>query len=104
MSAIRRVPRSCASEVHVKCEKRPLKRQWLFVCGVPPIKKAPAHALCALLPLHLRCEAGDVGCECDALRKRALRSKRLLLFDRGDGGLGISQRVHGRHRTGSRAR
>ena len=57
---------------------------------------AAAHAVCALLPLHLRCEAGDVGCECDALRKRALRSKRLLLFDRGDGGLGISQRVHGR--------
>ena len=34
---------------------------------------AAAHALLAMLPLHLSCEAGDVGCECDALRKVCAR-------------------------------
>ena len=47
---------------------------------------AAAHALLAVLPLHLSCEPGDVGCECNALRKASqLRRggpQRLLLFDR----------------------
>ena len=55
---------------------------------------ACAHAMLAMLPLHLTCEAADVGCECDALRKRALWPKRLLFFDRGEGGLGITDRAH----------
>ncbi|KAL1530051.1 hypothetical protein AB1Y20_000973 [Prymnesium parvum] len=54
---------------------------------------AAAHALLAVLPLHLSCEPADVGCECDALRKGALWPKRLLLFDRCEGGLGIVKRA-----------
>ena len=55
---------------------------------------AVAHAVLAVLPLRLACEAGDLGCECDELRKRTLWPKRLLLFDRQEGGLGISDRAH----------
>jgi len=54
---------------------------------------AAAHALLAVLPLHLSCEPSDVGCECDALRKGGSWPKRLLLFDRCEGGLGISRRA-----------
>ena len=47
---------------------------------------AAAHALHAVLPLHLSCEAADVGCECNALRKATQLGRgapqRLLLFDR----------------------
>ena len=47
---------------------------------------AAAHALHAVLPLHLACEAADVGCECNALRKATQLGRgapqRLLLFDR----------------------
>jgi len=46
-----------------------------------------------VLPLRLACDPADLGCECDALRRRALRPTRLLLFDRCDGGNGISDRV-----------
>ena len=48
-----------------------------------------------MLPLHLSCEPADLGCECDALRKGALWPKRLLLFDRCEGGLGIVRRARG---------
>ena len=55
---------------------------------------AAAHARLAVLPLRLSCEPGDASCECDALRKRRLWPKRLLIFDRMEGGLGISDRAH----------
>ena len=35
-----------------------------------------------------------VGCECGALRKGSLWPKRLLLFDRCEGGIGIARRAH----------
>lgn len=54
---------------------------------------AAAHAVLAVLPLQLRCEPGDVGCECDALRRRALRPRRLLFYDRTEGGAGIARRM-----------
>ena len=58
---------------------------------------AAAHALLAVLPLHLSCEPGDVGCECNALRKGSSRGgrQRLLLFDKCEGGIGIAARLHG---------
>ena len=56
---------------------------------------AAAHALLAVLPLRLSCDAGDVGCECDALRTRSLWPKRLMLFDKCAGGLGICDRATG---------
>ena len=34
------------------------------------------------------------GCECGALRKGSLWPKRLLLFDRCEGGIGIARRAH----------
>ena len=55
---------------------------------------AAAHAVLASLPLHLSCEPSDVGCECGALRKGSLWPKRLLLFDRCEGGIGIARRAH----------
>ena len=57
---------------------------------------AAAHAVLAMLPLRLSCESGDMGCECDALRHRTLWPKRLLLFDRGEGGSGVSERAAGK--------
>lgn len=54
---------------------------------------AMAHALLSMLPLRLSCDPGDVGCECDALRHRQLWPKRLLLFDKREGGLGIAERA-----------
>ena len=54
---------------------------------------ALAHALLAMLPLRLSCDPSDVGCECDALRHRQLWPKRLLLFDKREGGLGIADRA-----------
>ena len=54
---------------------------------------ALAHAMLAMLPLHLSCDPSDLGCECDALRHRQLWPKRLLLFDKREGGLGIADRA-----------
>jgi ATP-dependent helicase YprA (DUF1998 family) len=55
---------------------------------------AVAHAVLSLLPLCLSCETADVGWECDELSKCSLWPKRLLFFDRAEGGLGICERAH----------
>ena len=54
---------------------------------------AAAHALLAMMPLRLSCEPGDAGCECDELRKGALWPKRLMIYDKCDGGCGVSERA-----------
>ena len=54
---------------------------------------AAAHALLAVTPLRLSCKPADLGCECEAFKERKLRSKRLLLFDRCVGGIGLTERV-----------
>ena len=51
------------------------------------------HALLAVTPLRLSCKPADLGCECEAFKERKLRSKRLLLFDRCVGGIGLTERV-----------
>ena len=57
---------------------------------------AAAHAVLAVLPIHLSCEPGDFGCECDALKEGRLWPKRLLFFDKRVGGLGIARRAQPR--------
>jgi ATP-dependent helicase YprA (DUF1998 family) len=54
---------------------------------------AASHAVLAVIPLHLTCSAFDIGCECGALREHRLRTKRLLFYDRQEGGIGLTQRA-----------
>jgi ATP-dependent helicase YprA (DUF1998 family) len=54
---------------------------------------AASHAVLAVIPLHLTCSASDIGCECGALREHRLRSKRLLFYDKQEGGIGLTQRA-----------
>lgn len=54
---------------------------------------AAAHAVLAVIPLHLTCSASDIGCECGALREHRLRSRRLLFYDKQEGGIGLTQRA-----------
>lgn len=54
---------------------------------------AASHALLNCVPLHLLCEATDMGTECDNPYDSRLRPERLLLYDKHPGGIGLAAQV-----------
>ena len=45
------------------------------------------------MPLHLLCEATDMGTECDNPYDSRFRPERLLLYDKHPGGIGLAAQV-----------
>eukprot|EP00742_Colponemidia_sp_Colp-10_P009548 GILJ01010424.1.p1 GENE.GILJ01010424.1~~GILJ01010424.1.p1 ORF type:complete len:1170 (-),score=133.32 GILJ01010424.1:130-3639(-) len=52
---------------------------------------AVSHALVALVPLSLLCDANDMGTECINAYEGAARPLRIILFDRRPGGIGLAK-------------
>ena len=54
---------------------------------------AASHAVLNCVPLHLLCEANDLGTECDNPYDSRFRPERLLLYDKHPGGIGLAAQV-----------
>jgi ATP-dependent helicase YprA (DUF1998 family) len=58
---------------------------------------AACHALLAVLPLFLMCDPADVDCEHVRLHQARPRPKRILIFDKRPGGIGVSEALFTHH-------
>ena len=54
---------------------------------------AASHAMLNCVPLHLMCDAADMGTECDNPYDSRFRPERLLLYDKHPGGIGLAAQV-----------
>ena len=54
---------------------------------------AASHAMLNCVPLHLLCDATDMGTECDNPYDSRFRPERLLLYDKHPGGIGLASQA-----------
>lgn len=59
-------------------------------CGWREGLHAASHAMLNCVPLHLLCDATDMGTECDNPYDSRFRPERLLLYDKHPGGIGLA--------------
>ncbi|KAK9795209.1 hypothetical protein WJX73_000198 [Symbiochloris irregularis] len=62
-------------------------------CGWRDGLHAASHAMLNCVPLHLLCDSGDMGTECDNPYDSRFRPERLLLYDKHPGGIGLASQA-----------
>lgn len=81
-----------ASTAHPHCT------HWGFAGKKQGGVHAVGHALLAVVPLFLLCDAADVDCEHARPHHNRPQPKRILVYDKRPGGVGVSDAMFGCHR------
>ncbi len=57
---------------------------------------AANHAVVAVLPMFIKCERTDLGCECPSALQQRAKPMRCMVYDKRPGGTGISAAAYSR--------